>query len=107
MGGVRDGDTEGQRLDIEWVVGQPEAAWEHVGVAAWSALSHVQDFVIETLKHPWPLPDATDPSSSRGADLPLPRVRVEADRIRLCYGDDDQPTLELPAILRRDLLSPS
>jgi hypothetical protein len=104
---VRDRQTEWQRLGVEPVVGDPGAPWEHAGVAVLAVLNSVQDFVVQTRKHPWPAPVAGPQHPASGADLPMPGVRVEDDRVRLWYGDADQPVLELPAIPRRDLLGPT
>jgi hypothetical protein len=100
---VRDGQTPDWRRGVEPTVGELGAAWEHVGMVVWTVLNSVQDFIIETNKHPWP--PVAGKETAKGTDLPMPWVRVEDDRVRLGYGDPDQPALELPAILRQDLVA--
>lgn len=60
--------------------------------AAESVLSLAQDVVCESL-------DATWPSAGGAAvDLPIPGARVDGDMLRLWYGDEDAPVLELPPV---------
>lgn len=60
--------------------------------AAEGVLSLAQDVVCEAL-------DATWPSAGGGAvDLPIPGARVVGDMLRLWYGDEDAPVLELRAV---------
>lgn len=57
--------------------------------AAEGVLSLAQDVVCEAL-------DATWPSAGRASvDLPIPGARVDGETLRLWYGDEDAPVLEL------------
>lgn len=59
-------------------------------------LDSVQDFVTETLTVPWPPTD--EPSR-----LPPPHALWSGDRLRLFYGDPDNPVLELPGVSTAEL----
>ena len=60
--------------------------------AAEGVLSLAQDVVCEAL-------DATWPSAGRASvDRPIPGARVDGDTLRLWYGDEDAPVLELRAV---------
>lgn len=64
--------------------------------AAERVLDSVQDFVTETLTVPWPPTD--EPSR-----LPPPHALWSGDRLRLFYGDPDNPVLELPGVSAAEL----
>jgi len=66
--------------------------------AAYNVLNHVQDYVSEELKWPWP----RDPNRAR-TFMPMPMVSIENGRLRLGYGEADRPTLELESIDLADI----
>lgn len=60
--------------------------------AAESMLSLAQDVVCESLDATWPS------SGGVSVDLPIPGARIDGDMLRMWYGDEDAPVLELPAV---------
>lgn len=60
-------------------------------IAASEALSMIQDYVAESLGTPWP---------ATGTLLPLPKVEVTSDEIRMWYESaDGERVLEAPVVL--------
>jgi hypothetical protein len=57
--------------------------------AAEGVLSLAQDVVCEALDATWPA------AGGASVDLPIPGARVDGDTLRLWYGDEDAPVLEL------------
>jgi hypothetical protein len=76
-------------IDVKALVEQEGDPNENVQSGAWAVLSTVQDFITEELRQPWP--DGVVP-------LPIPATAVEGARLRLWYGDEREPVLELPPI---------
>jgi hypothetical protein len=74
--------------------------WAHLGVAVWSVLNGVQAFVVQDRQQSWPAPAVDQPAGA----VPVAGVAVEADRIRLWYGEAAHPALGLPPIPRQELL---
>lgn len=79
----------GLSVDLGWLVEQEGDEEENVELGARVVLDAVQDFVSEELARPWP---------EGGTPLPLPAVAVEGGVLRLWYGDQREPALELPPI---------
>jgi hypothetical protein len=73
----------------------------------WAALDHVQDCLIQQLRHGWPpRRGATTGEHDHGSDLPQPGFRIGDEEIRLWYGEEASPSLvleplPLPEIRRR------
>lgn len=57
--------------------------------AAEGVLSLAQDVVCEALDATWPA------AGGASVDLPIPGARVDGDTLRLWYGDEAAPVLEL------------
>jgi hypothetical protein len=66
---------------------------EAFGAAAWTVLNSIQDGVCLTLHEWWPM-SATAPRR----DLPLPGTRVDGRVLRLWFGDEHAPTMQLRSI---------
>jgi hypothetical protein len=74
---------------------------DSIATATRNALSRIQDFVTETLTEPWP----PDPECRSGAVLPPVGVQWSGDVLKICFGDMNDPVLELEAIPARELLN--
>jgi hypothetical protein len=66
----------------------PRNLEEKLELASERVLDSVQDFVSEDLTMPWP-----DPTN-----MQVPGAEATAERIRLWYGDREEPFLSLPDI---------
>lgn len=82
------------KADLEAMLDQSGDARDLVVTALTSALSTIQDFVAEELTVPWPAA-----GSGRSAPtLPLPDVSMDSMQVRLWFGDEGFPVLELQPI---------
>jgi len=68
---------------------------EKVETAVHAVLSDIQDRIIEACKGPWP------GGFSRGVDLPMPDCQVTGDRLRLWFGDENEPVISIEPIALR------
>jgi hypothetical protein len=76
-------------VDFRSIVEQAGEEDANAELGARAVLDAVQDFVAEELTRPWP---------EGAASLPLPAAAVERGSLRLWYGDELHPALELPPI---------
>lgn len=82
------------KADLEPILDQAGDVRDLVVMALTNALSTIQDFVAEELTIPWPAA-----GSGRSAPtLPLPDVSMDSMNIRLWFGDEASPVLELQPI---------
>jgi hypothetical protein len=87
------------RVTEEWLLDQiAPVAGEDVAGAAREALVAVQEAMVEATDLPWP-----EPYPDWSAGPPRPGVRVEGDVLRLWYGDETRPVLELEPLPLADL----
>jgi hypothetical protein len=77
--------------DVEDFVDEEGVPYEErASRAAWDALSMVQDYVAEALTEPWP---------GEGTFLPLPKVEVTPNEIRMWFEDEaGRRVLEAPVV---------
>jgi len=93
----------GARVDVLLAVagyeGSSRSPAERVLDAGWRLLETAQDEIAEATTDPWP-------QQGPGA-LPEPRAQLSQDRaeVRLFYGAEDNPALELAALPIIDVLS--
>jgi hypothetical protein len=80
-------------MDLGLIVNQPGALGEHLIGAAHSVLSSVQDFVVLNIRSPWPV--AKGAGSTGGTYLPLPGASIEENELRLWYGEQPHPVIDL------------
>ena len=86
--------------EIEWkldsLINQPGDLAENLSLAAMSILSTYQDRIIRDLKRGWPPSGRChDGVYDSGDDLPWPDVEIASGRLRLWFGEKDDPALEL------------
>lgn len=82
---------------LEGLVDQDDTFEEGVIAGAWAVLDAVQDFISEFfLKAPWPDPEGVN-------RMAMPKVEWQGEMLRLCYGDLEDPVLELPSISLQEL----
>ncbi|WP_214367451.1 hypothetical protein [Pseudonocardia sp. H11422] len=86
----RDGLLIGSSAAPEIVDSAPDSHAQ-IETATRAALSSVQDLVSETLTEPWP------------EGLPAAGARVVGSELRLWFGDEAAPVVELTAISVDDL----
>lgn len=83
----------GVSVDLLSLVEQEGDKDENAQLGARAVLDAVQDFVAEDLARPWP---------EGGTPLPTPATAVRGGMLRLWYGDERDPALELPPIPLRE-----
>jgi hypothetical protein len=83
----------GVSVDLRSLVEQEGDEDTNAELGARAVLDTVQDFVAEEFARPWP---------EGGAPLPTPTAAVEGGLLRLWYGDERRPALELPPIPLHD-----
>jgi hypothetical protein len=76
-------------VDLRSLLEQEGNEDENAELGARAVLDAVQDFVAEQLARPWP---------EGGTPLPIAAAAVEGSLLRLWYGDERNPALELPPI---------
>jgi hypothetical protein len=86
----RDGVFIGSSAAPEILDDAPDSPTQ-IETATRATLSSVQDFVSETLTEPWP------------EGLPAAEARVAGSVLRLWFGDEAAPVVELVAISLDDL----
>jgi hypothetical protein len=69
------------------------SAREQVLSVTLELMSEVQDIVTEATTEPWPLV-----VMNGGRDMALADAVIEADELRMWYGERTAPTLELPSV---------
>jgi hypothetical protein len=79
----------GVSVDLRSLIEQEGDEDENAELGARAVLDAVQDFVAEDLARPWPY---------GGTPLPIPATAVKGGVLRLWYGDEREPALELPPI---------
>jgi hypothetical protein len=73
-------------IDVDDLLSQPGDVREHMAATALAVLNRLQDVVSENQKNPWP--------AARGR-LPLPNAKWSPQGLRLWYGSESEPALEL------------
>jgi hypothetical protein len=75
---------------LEEVVRSETGDRKYLAFAALSVLADVQEVVHQEFGTPWP--------AESGQELPTPQARATEDRLKLWYGEEAHPDLELEPI---------
>lgn len=83
------------RVHVGAIVGDSGVSADAVTTASLAVISDVQDYITRVLGTPWP---PADPPTR----LALPFAGWRGDRLRLLYGDPEDPVLELRGLAAKD-----